>query len=213
MPRYQLPDSVLLSTSDFVSIRQSLAMGIGIPVLALGLLGQPAAAQIVQVAAHDHGTVTLNVVQEGTQVLVELVSPKVNLLGFEHVPATPEEQQAVASVEAALLDAEEWVRVDGEQCTATGGQLLASSADEDHEDHDHDHDHDTAADAGVEHEDYAVSFAYTCSTAALRGVTFTAFSRYPGIATVALQWVLEAGAGAQTLTPDAASARFQGSAE
>jgi hypothetical protein len=39
-------------------------------------------------------------------------------------------------------------------------------------------------------------------------VTFTAFARYPGIATVALQWVLEAGAGALTLTPDVPSARF-----
>jgi hypothetical protein len=208
MPRPRLPDSLLLPASARAPNHQPLASSLGISVVALGLLGQPAAAQIVQVAAHDHGTVTVNVVQEGTQVLIELVSPKVNLLGFEHMPTTPEEQQAVAAVEAALLDAAQWVRVDGEQCTVKEGQLLASSADDDHEDQDHDHDHDTSADAGVEHEDYTVSFEYTCGEAELRGVTFTAFARYPGIATVALQWVLEAGAGALTLTPDVPSARF-----
>jgi len=59
----------------------------------------------VQEDAHEHGAALLNVVLDGETLSMELVSPAVNLVGFEYEPSTDEEVQAVEDTLAQLEDA------------------------------------------------------------------------------------------------------------
>ena len=50
-----------------------------------------------QLGAHEHGHGTLNIAIEGTTVSMELEVPGSDIVGFEHVAATPEQKAAYAS--------------------------------------------------------------------------------------------------------------------
>ena len=45
--------------------------------------------------AHVHGEATLHVVVEGNTVEIELQSPAMNLLGFEHSPETQQQKNGI----------------------------------------------------------------------------------------------------------------------
>ena len=65
---------------------------------------QPALAEeFEQHPAHEHGKVTLNAALDGNQLVIELDSPAVNVVGFEHVPRTNDERAAVSAA-AKLLN-------------------------------------------------------------------------------------------------------------
>lgn len=52
--------------------------------------------------AHEHGVARLNLALEAGRLELELETPAANLLGFEHQPRTPKEQQQAKAVKAAL---------------------------------------------------------------------------------------------------------------
>lgn len=60
------------------------------PVLATSLLlatsAGAAAGEHREHGAHEHGVAQLNLVLEGEKLLIELASPGVNIVGFEHAP-------------------------------------------------------------------------------------------------------------------------------
>ena len=67
------------------------------------LLCQPALAdEFEQHPPHEHGKVTINAALDGNQLLIELDSPAVNVVGFEHTPRTDDERAAVSAA-AKLL--------------------------------------------------------------------------------------------------------------
>ena len=51
---------------------------------------------------HEHGKVTINAALDGTQLVIELDSPAVNVVGFEHEPRNDDERAAVTAA-AKLL--------------------------------------------------------------------------------------------------------------
>ena len=52
--------------------------------------------------AHEHGVARLDVALEGKQLELEMHSPAINLLGFEHAPGTPTEKARVEAVRNLL---------------------------------------------------------------------------------------------------------------
>jgi hypothetical protein len=62
--------------------------------------------QAHQEGAHVHGLAELNLVLEGEQLLMQLQSPAYNIVGFEHKPATQEEQQRLEHAMAQLRASE-----------------------------------------------------------------------------------------------------------
>jgi len=63
---------------------------------------QPYAEEFEQHAAHEHGNVTINVALEEKQLVIELDSPAVNVIGFEHEPRTDDERAAVHTASDVL---------------------------------------------------------------------------------------------------------------
>ncbi len=114
--------------------------------------------------AHIHGRAVLTAAAEDGALVVELVSPGYNLVGFERAPATPEEEAAVTAALARLQDADATVMLDPRgRCTPRAVTLAAGvlagdghGDDHDHADHDHgehEHDHDDHAADDHDHGD------------------------------------------------------------
>ena len=56
--------------------------------------------------AHEHGAAKVTIAVDGAQVNIGLESPLDNLLGFEHVPATPEQRKQVKEMARRMHQAE-----------------------------------------------------------------------------------------------------------
>lgn len=104
--------------------------------------------------AHVHGVARLQIAQDGPRVLVELITPAVNLVGFEHAPQTDAQRDEVARAQARLetpralmaFNGRAGCRVDSAQVDMAGmGSADVPKAADDH-DHAHDHDHDHGGD-------------------------------------------------------------------
>lgn len=115
--------------------------------------------------AHEHGVARLNVVLDGATLELELDSPAMNLVGFEHVATSDADKAKVA---AARKQLEEPLKLFG-LATAAGcqeeNQELESplfgdqpSAKDDDGDHDHDHDHEHG------HSEIHAHYQLACAT-------------------------------------------------
>ena len=49
-----------------------------------------------QMDAHEHGAVEMNLAVDGSIVFIEIHSPSINIVGFEHPPESSEDKEAVA---------------------------------------------------------------------------------------------------------------------
>jgi hypothetical protein len=67
-------------------------------------LARPIPAQeFEQHPPHEHGKVTINAALDGNQLVIEISSPAVNVVGFEHEPRNDDERAAVRAA-AKLLE-------------------------------------------------------------------------------------------------------------
>lgn len=107
---------------------------------------------------HEHGVAELRLAQEGGQVLLDLESPAVNIVGFEHAPANAADREALERAVQTLKDGERLFRFAAEaECRLTEVRvetpLLAQGGAATHEvrpepeqgeeqEHDHEHGHE-----------------------------------------------------------------------
>tara|TARA_R110000751_G_scaffold98775_3_gene191991 strand:+ start:5638 stop:6243 length:606 start_codon:yes stop_codon:yes gene_type:complete len=160
---------------------------------------------------HEHGVASLNLAIEGNQVSIDLDSPAVNLLGFEHAASQPEDIAKVAAVQAQLHHAEQLF-----QFPADAGCTLASAdldsplfAEHEHEEPAHEDEHETA-EHEHEHEehnhpqaDIEAQFIFNCAQpAALSSLQLPLFSVFPGLQRLNLQAITPNGQLGAELTPD-----------
>jgi hypothetical protein len=69
------------------------------------LLTRPTLAEeFEQHPPHEHGKVTINAALDGNQLVIELDSPAVNVVGFEHEPRDDGERAAVSAAGKLLRD-------------------------------------------------------------------------------------------------------------
>ncbi len=182
---------------------QSMAM----MVLLTGLWSLPTVfAQV----AHQHGVAELNLVREGQAVQIEFLSPGVNLLGFERMPATSKEWILLATV-AEDLEAGAWLL--GEQLNSCDMRIDAMEipsfivGTDDHAGHDHGDahgghvDHDEASQ--IDHLDFRVQYTFKCADSLPSQLEITAFTNFPGIERIKVQWFITGRPGYSELTVNA----------
>jgi len=100
-----------------------------------------------QHGAHVHGVGQLDVVLDGAYVLMDLTLPGADVVGFEHQPTTPEDEQAVAAALEQLRAAGElFLFPEAAECRLDGADARFVQLDDHdhhhHDDHGHDHGHD-----------------------------------------------------------------------
>jgi hypothetical protein len=190
-----------------------------IVLAASALVGSPAFASSAEGEhrehdAHVHGVAAMNLVVDGRELVLELETPAMNILGFEHAPRNDAEHRAVEEAAASLERAEEWlVPSPGAGCrleTARVESALLEHNDhaegEEHGDqeeyenedkHAHGEDHDEA------HTEFHVSYVFHCDyPAELDTLQVNWFGGFPGMEKIEVQAVTESRQIGGELTPD-----------
>lgn len=145
--------------------------------------------------AHVHGVVMLQLARQGEKLVVELTSPAMNFVGFEHRASTPEQIQVVQTAETKLSQVGKWLKLEGGDCRVTDFSAdftgVLQQADE------------------LEHANIDIDAQFTCAQPTqLRGMQVMLFQDFPGIEKMTVQWVSGTGAGEDVLTRDKSRVTF-----
>jgi len=161
--------------------------------------------------AHVHGVAQLNVAVDRDHLLIELDTPAMNLVGFEHPPNTDEQRAAVDAARRTLNDGDKLFAPNPEaDCALMSAQVgldLSTSSthtqehgDDTHSGHAHNekHQHD-----GTVHNDAHAEYIFHCRQPnALRGVTIGLFDAFPRTERVRVQLITATQQAARELRPD-----------
>ncbi|WP_271273611.1 DUF2796 domain-containing protein [Aliamphritea hakodatensis] len=180
-----------------------------------------------QLGSHQHGEAHLDIALDGNELVLSLMSPAANIVGFEYAPKTDKERQKVSDAKQFLLDAESWLGIPAAAgCTLEQAAFTESAEDHDkhddhekHDDHDHekhdDHDHEKHDDHdhdehghGDTHSDWRLEYHLQCSDG--QAVTYLdvgLFTAYPALEKIRVQAVGTQQQSLQTLTPQ--NSRFE----
>lgn len=140
------------------------------------------------VGIHQHGVAQLDLALEPPQLSVAIHSPLANLIGFEHPPATPQQQALWVGLQQQLQQAQQHIVLpDAAACTLQAVRLSAPFADHEHN-HDHDHDHDHS------HADLSVEYDFHCTqAAALNSLQLPLMQNFPAIERLDVQMLTPSG--------------------
>lgn len=177
---------------------------------------QPVLAQHAG-GAHEHGVAELSVATEGATLVIEIVSPLDNLVGFEHAPASAAQRRALATAEAQLRDAPGLFRLPAAAGCALaevrieGGWMGGAAAAKEQaarparaHDHDHDkaHEHGAASADEGGHADVMASYRFDCAhPQALDAIDTQLFAVFPRLREVRAARATAGGQGALVLRP------------
>ncbi|WP_374439291.1 DUF2796 domain-containing protein [Pseudomonas panipatensis] len=154
---------------------------------------------------HEHGVAQLNVAVDGASLELEVDSPAMNFVGFEHAASSAADQARVAQVKAQLGKPLELFQPSAAaQCSVASVALSSplfgdAATPATHADADDDGD----AHEGHQHSDINAHYRLTCATpAALAGLDLAPlFKRFPGTQKLQVQAIGPNGQQGAELTP------------
>ncbi|MBO0495930.1 DUF2796 domain-containing protein [Pseudomonas sp. Marseille-Q1929] len=165
--------------------------------------------------AHEHGVGRLNAVLDGQALELELDSPAMNLVGFEHVATTAADKAKVAAVRKQLENPLALFNLPkGAGCVVSSQELNSPLfGDKPEADHDDDDDHDHDAKGGEHHHDHSeihAHYQFTCATpTALSNLDLTqVFKTFPATQKIQVQLIGPSGQQGVEATPTAATLKF-----
>ncbi|MGF6095173.1 DUF2796 domain-containing protein [Pseudomonas sp. 18175] len=164
--------------------------------------------------AHEHGVGRLNAVLDGQALELELDSPAMNLVGFEHLATTAADKAKVAAVRKQLENPLALFNLPkGAGCVVStqelNSPLFGDKPEADHDDDDHDHD----AKAGEHHHDHSeihAHYQFTCATpTALSNLDLSqVFKTFPATQKIQVQLIGPSGQQGVEATATAATLKF-----
>ena len=153
--------------------------------------------------AHEHGVGRLNAVLDGQALELELDSPAMNLVGFEHVATTAADKTKVAAVRKQLENPLALFNLPkGAGCVVSSQELNSPLfGDKPEADHDAD-DHD--------HSDIHAHYQFTCATpTALSNLDLTqVFKTFPATQKIQVQLIGPSGQQGVEATATAATLKW-----
>ncbi len=167
-------------------------------------------AALAQSAPHVHGVGELNIAIEGQSVIIELMAPGADIVGFEHEPGTDADRQAVYEAVKALGDGQRlFLFPKGADCRQANAEVETGLMEGDDpakgrksEDHAESHE-------GDEHAEFHAKYRFRCAAPeALTHVDIGYFSLFPRAEELEVQMITGHGQGAAELTPSASRLRF-----
>ena len=107
-----------------------------------------------QLGSHVHGTVVLNAALEDQSLYLELISPAINIVGFEHQPNTLEQEAQIETAKDSLANIPEWLTFpDTVSCELISAAVEHTIDTSEHADHHHDDDHHEEGHHDDDHHD------------------------------------------------------------
>jgi hypothetical protein len=141
--------------------------------------------------AHEHGVVTLDAVIEGKLLDVMLMTPAVNIVGFEHLPETEAQKAEILQAISSLKQGYQAIQL------PSAALCLLKETDVEQSLLESQHEHDEAESG---HADIKVHYQFACAKPEqLTEITVGLFAQFPMIESVRYQVVSQAGQKGGTL--------------
>ncbi|TWC70024.1 uncharacterized protein DUF2796 [Pseudomonas sp. SJZ103] len=166
--------------------------------------------------AHEHGVGRLNAVLDGQALELELDSPAMNLVGFEHVATSAADKAKVAAARKQLENPLALFNLPKAAGCVISTQelnspLFGDKPEADHDDDDHDDDaKDGAHEHHHDHSEIHAHYQFTCATpAALGNLDLTqVFKTFPATQKIQVQLIGPSGQQGVEATATAATLKF-----
>ena len=172
-----------------------------------------------QHGTHEHGKALLNLVQEGNELEIEIRSPSINVVGFEHQPKTDPQKKTAQEATQTLKAANQVFALPASAgCRLEHSKVLAFRAEGEHDDHhkeehasghdDHhkeehasEHDDHHNEEHEATHSEFHLEYEFSCNTPEnLKSVGVNLFKLFPGFEEIEAQIITSSGQTAQELT-------------
>ena len=160
--------------------------------------------------AHEHGVGRLNAALDGQTLELELESPAMNLVGFEHAATTEADKAKVAAVRAQLEKPLELFNLPKAAGCVIAKLELESPLFGDKPDADDDHDHDAKDEHHHDHSEIHAHYRFTCSSSgALKTLDLAnIFNTFPATQKIQVQLISPSGQQGVEVTAKAAALKF-----
>lgn len=152
--------------------------------------------------AHVHGKAELNLLIDGTTIAIELKSPALNVLGFEHEPETNEERGIVKQAKKKLSNYKNIFSIADLNCQVTEYEI-ESPYESEHEEghHGHKHHDEEYHSEDDDHDDYYLSYSLKCeNTNELKIIEIKLFDNFEGFEIIEATWINQTNAGRSELS-------------
>jgi hypothetical protein len=156
-----------------------------------------------QHGAHVHGVAMLNVALDSDELLIELTSPAMNLVGFEHAPRDAAQRDAVAEARRALAEPDRLIRINPEaDCTLAESHAMLELGEHAAAAHDPTQSA-TPSHATEVHADGHGEYHWRCAhPGRLAHIELPLFDVFPGTERIAVQLITPTDQSASELTSD-----------
>ena len=160
--------------------------------------------------AHEHGVGRLNAALDGKTLALELQSPAMNLVGFEHVATSDADKAKVAAARALLEQPLSLFNLPKAAGCVVENQELESPLFGDTPDADDDHDEDAKDEHHHDHSDIHAHYQFTCATPdALKTLDLAnIFNAFPATQKIQVQLIGPSGQQGVDVTAKAAALKF-----
>jgi hypothetical protein len=180
--------------------------------------------------AHVHGLSELTIAMDAKTIELQLISPAMNLVGFEYKASSKQDIAAVKQAELLLEQKDSLFLIAGGGCqhlstSIDSGDLLESDNHHDgHDDHDKHNDHDdhekhddhgkhddhSEHDQGDTHSEMVASYSYSCKdTSKLSSIKVALFASFPGVHKINTLWVTPSKQGSNSLSAKNSTINFK----
>lgn len=142
--------------------------------------------------AHVHGLSELTIVSEGKTLEVQLTSPAMNIVGFEHKATTKEELNSAENTASQLRQHDTLFEFSGTYCqhVTTSINMDALIENHDHEEHAH----------TDQHSEIIAHYQYRCENVeTLSSIKVTLFESFPNIHEIHAMWVIQGQQGSKSI--------------
>jgi len=164
--------------------------------------------------AHEHGVGALSIAVEEHEVEVELTIPGSDVVGFEHLPSSKKERQAVISGAKDLRDVNNILVLSSKaKCRIKDVEVTSGLLEDQKDVHDHGDKHkheEKDADKQKEvHSEFIAHYHFHCEyPKLLKSVQLGFFKAFPSARELDAKWITPKGQGALELTPDSPNLIF-----
>lgn len=168
-------------------------------------------AEHASLGAHEHGVAQLNVALDGNTLEIELESPAMNLVGFEHAPSSDADKAAISQARDQLNKPLVLFSLNSGECSLSSSELESPLFADGHAEAEHEHEHEHAADEHEhEHSEIHAHYSFTCKQPeALQQLDLAQlFKQFPATHKIQLQLIGPTGQQGAELSPAKSSATF-----
>lgn len=149
--------------------------------------------------AHMHGLSEMTIAIEGKSLEIQITSPAMNLIGFEHKARTTKDIEMVENAVSLLGKHATLFSLSGDHCTLVNTSVDVSGVIDSYHD---EHEEDSHAEHG-NHSEIIANYHYNCEgVEKLSAINVTLFDIFSGIHQLRVMWVTETLQGATTLNAE-----------